>query len=63
VIDKQVFDGAKLDELSKLPSRAEIVASILGSIQAPISGIVGSINAVFRDLVGVIDAIEKKKAA
>lgn len=63
VIDKQVFDGAKLDELSKLPSRAEIVASILGCIQAPISGIVGSINAVFRDLVGVIDAIEKKKAA
>jgi large subunit ribosomal protein L10 len=63
VIDKQVFDGSKLDELSKLPSRNEIIASIIGSIQAPASGIVGAINAVMRDLVGVIDAIEKKKAA
>ncbi len=63
VIDKQVFDGSKLDELSKLPSRGEIISSIIGSIQAPASGIVGAINAVMRDLVGVIDAIEKKKAA
>ncbi|HTR80021.1 MAG TPA: 50S ribosomal protein L10 [Bacteroidota bacterium] len=63
VIDKQVYEGSKLDELSKLPSRGEIIASILGSIQAPVSGIVGSINAVMRDLVGVLDAIEKKKAA
>ena len=31
VIDKQVFDGSKLDELSKLPSRNEIIAGILGS--------------------------------
>jgi large subunit ribosomal protein L10 len=63
IIDKQVFDGSKLDELSKLPSRGEIISSIIGSIQAPASGIVGVINAVMRDLVGVIDAIEKKKAA
>ena len=58
-----LFDGSKLDELSKLPSRGEIISSIIGSIQAPASGIVGAINAVMRDLVGVIDAIEKKKAA
>ncbi len=62
VLEKQIFDGAKLDELSKLPSRKELIASILGSLQSPISGIVGAVNAVARDLVGVIDAIEKKKA-
>jgi len=63
VLEKQVFDGSKLDELSKLPTRAELMAGVLGSIQAPISGIVGAIGAVVRDLVNVIDAIEKKKAA
>ncbi len=63
VIEKQVFEGSKLDELAKLPSRNEIIAGILGSIQSPISGIVGSINAVMRDLVSVIGQIEKKKAA
>jgi len=63
VIDKQVYEGTKLDELAKLPSHNEIIASILGSLQSPISGVVGAINAVMRDLVGVVDAIEKKKAA
>jgi large subunit ribosomal protein L10 len=63
VLEKQVFDGTQLDELSKLPSRAELMAGVLGSIQAPISGIVGVLGAVARDLVNVIDAIEKKKAA
>lgn len=63
VLEKQVFDGSRLDELSRLPTRAELMAGVLGSIQAPISGIVGVIGAVMRDLVNVIDAIEKKKAA
>ena len=63
VLEKQVFDGSKLDELSKLPTRAELMAGVLGSIQAPISGVIGAIGAVLRDLVNVIDAIEKKKAA
>jgi large subunit ribosomal protein L10 len=63
VVEKVVFDGKQLDELAKLPSRKEIIAGILGSIQAPMTGVVGAINAVMRDLVCVIDAIEKKKAA
>ena len=63
VIEKNVYDGSKLKELASMPSRAEIIASILGSLNSPISGIVGTINAVMRDVVGVLDAIEKKKAA
>jgi large subunit ribosomal protein L10 len=63
VIEQQVYDGSQLDEIAKLPSRPEIIAGILGTIQAPVTGIAGAINAVMRDLVSVIDAIEKKKAA
>ncbi len=63
VIEKQVFEGKRLDEIAKLPSRKDLVAGILGSLQAPASGIVGSIQAVMRDLVSVIDQIGKKKAA
>lgn len=62
VVEKQIFDGEKLNELSQLPSRKEMIASILSSLESPVSGIVGAINAVMRDLVGVVDAIEKKKA-
>jgi large subunit ribosomal protein L10 len=63
VLEHKVYDGSKLNDLAKLPTRNEMVASILGSIQAPIAGIAGAVGAVMRDLVNVIDAIEKKKQA
>ncbi len=63
VVEKQVYDGSKLKELAALPSRPEIIAGILGSLNSPITGVVGVLNAVVRDVVGVLDAIEKKKAA
>ncbi|MEX2117555.1 MAG: 50S ribosomal protein L10 [Bacteroidota bacterium] len=63
VVERQMFVGAKLEELAKLPSRKELIAGILGSIQSPVSGVVGAVNAVLRDLVSVIDQIGKKKQA
>ena len=62
IIEKKVFDGSRLAEVAGLPTRKDLIASMLGSIDAPISGIVGVLNALPRDLVTVIDAIEKKKA-
>ena len=53
----------KLDVLASMPTKEEVMASIVGSIAAPASGIVGAINAVMRDVVGVIDAISKREAA
>jgi len=63
VLEKQVYDGSKLDQIAKMPSRKEIIASILGSLQSPMSGIVGVLQAISRDLVNVVDAIGKKKQA
>ena len=63
VLEKEIFDGSKLDELAKLPTRKEMIAGILGSIQAPLAGVPNVIHAVLRDLVSVIGQIEKKKAA
>jgi large subunit ribosomal protein L10 len=63
VVEKQVYDATKLEQLAKMPTRKEMISAILGSLDAPASGIVGAVNAIARDLVYVIDAIEKKKAA
>jgi large subunit ribosomal protein L10 len=63
VVEKQVYDATKLEQLAKMPTRKELIAAILGSLDAPVSGVVGAINAVARDLVYVVDAVEKKKAA
>lgn len=62
-IESEYYDGKQLDVLATLPSKGELVASILGSLNAPASGIVGVLNAVMRDLVSVIDEISKKQAA
>jgi len=62
-IDTTFYDGSKLKELASLPTKSEIIASILGSLNAPASGIVGAVNAVMRDFVSVIDQISKKETA
>jgi large subunit ribosomal protein L10 len=63
MLDKQVYDGSRLGELARLPSRKEMMASILGSVNAPLAGVPNVVYAVLRDLVSVIGEIEKKKAA
>ncbi len=63
VVEKQVYDGSRLDELAKMPTRKEMMAAILGSIQAPLAGVPNVLQAVIRDLVSVIDEVGKKKAA
>ena len=62
-IETQYYDGSKLKELAELPTKEEVIAGILGSLNSPASGIVGSIAAVIRDLVSVVDEVSKKKAA
>lgn len=62
-IEGQLFEGKQLDVIAKLPSRAELIAGILGSLNSPVSGIVGSLNAVIRDLASVIEEVAKTKAA
>ncbi len=62
-IDSAFYDGSQLNVLATMPSKPEIIAGILGSLNAPVSGVVGAVNAVIRDLVSVIDEISKQKAA
>ncbi len=63
VVEDEYFDSSMLKQLATLPTKAENIASILGSLDSPISGIVGSINAVMRDLASVIEEVAKNKAA
>jgi len=59
-IEDQYYDGGQLVTLASLPTKSEVVASILSSINAPISGIIGSINTVMRDLVNVVDQVSQR---
>ena len=61
VVEKQLYEAAKLEELANMPTRKELIASILGSLNAPASGIVGAIGAVARDLVYVLMPLRRRR--
>jgi len=62
VIGTDVYDSSKFDELASLPAYEESIASIMGSLTAPVSGVVGVLNEVMRQVVGLVEAIEKTKS-
>ena len=60
-------DGGKVDakgvlELASMPSKEELIAKMLGSMQAPIANFVGVLSAMPRGFVVALNAIAEKKA-
>ncbi|MBQ9103714.1 MAG: 50S ribosomal protein L10 [Clostridia bacterium] len=60
-------EGGKVDEkgvqaLAAMPSKEELIAKMLGSLQAPISNFVGVLSAMPRSLVIALNAVAEKKA-
>ncbi len=62
ILEKRFIDSAKVIELAKLPSKQELYAKIVGSINAPVNGFVNVLAGNFRNLMYVLNAIQKKKA-
>ena len=63
VLENAYIDREKVIELSKLPSRLELISRVVGSIAAPLSGLVNVMQGNLRGLVYVFKAIKEKKSA
>ena len=63
VLDGKLLTVAETKALANLPSKAELYAKMLGSINSPASGLVGSINAVMAQLTRAMAAVRDQKAA
>ncbi len=61
ILEGKYIDAAGVTALSVLPSKEELYAKIVGSINAPISGFVNVLAGTLRSFVGVLSAIEKTK--
>lgn len=61
-MEGKFIDAATVEQLSELPSKEVLIAKMLGSMNAPISGFVNVLAANIRGLVTVLDAISKKQA-
>ncbi len=62
-VDNSYYDKNGIKALATMPSREELVAKMLGSINAPATNIVGVMNNVISGLVRVLDGIAKQKQA
>ena len=60
-VDGMVIDAAGVNQLATLPSKEQLIAQVLGSLQAPISGLVNVLNGNLRGLACVLQAIHDKK--
>ncbi|MEM8694383.1 MAG: 50S ribosomal protein L10, partial [Pseudomonadota bacterium] len=60
---ENVLDQAGVEAVSKMPSREELIASIVGCIGAPASNVAGAIGAPASNIASILSTIEDKAAA
>ena len=63
VMGGKLMTAADIQALSDLPSREQLLASALSSMNAPVSNFVGVMAAIPRSLVNVLTAVKDQKAA
>ena len=61
IVEGKVIDVNEVKALASLPSREELIAKMLGSMNAPISNTVNVLQGVIRNAVYVLDAIRAQK--
>ena len=61
MVEGQVIDAKDVNALATLPSREELIAKMLGSMNAPISNTVNVLQGVIRNAVYVLDAVRAQK--
>lgn len=62
IVNKQMVDASVIKSLASLPSREQLLAQMVGSLNAPISGFVNVLAGVPRALVNALNQIKEQKA-
>jgi large subunit ribosomal protein L10 len=63
VVDGGFISADRVVVLSKIPSRDELIARMMGSINSPLTGLACVTNGVAAALTRAVDAVAKQKAA
>jgi large subunit ribosomal protein L10 len=61
MLEGSFIDSKKVIELSKLPSKEQLLAKLVGTINAPVSGFVNVLAGNIRNFVNVLSAIKDTK--
>ena len=61
ILDGKVIALDEVKAVAELPSREELLAKLVGSMQAPISGLVNVLQGTIRNFVYTLEAVRQKK--
>ncbi len=61
VVEGKLLSADKIKELASLPTKDVLLAQVVGSIKAPITGFVNVLGGVIRKFVYVVDAVRSAK--
>ncbi len=62
-VDNAYVDKAGVKALASMPSKEELIAKMLGSMQAPLANFAGVLNNMLSGIVRVLDQVAKTKQA
>jgi len=60
---EEILDERAVDALASMPSREEMLGSIVQTIMSPASNIVSAVTAPASQLAGIVETLEKRDAA
>jgi large subunit ribosomal protein L10 len=63
IVSGRVYDEARTRALADLPGRQELLAKVVGTIAAPLTGFAGVLAALPRNLVYALDQLQKQREA
>lgn len=63
ILENRFMSATEVEQLSSLPGKQELLAKMVGSLQAPISGMVNVLAGNLRGLVTVLDAVRSQKSS
>lgn len=63
LLENKFMDASAVTQLATLPSKKELLAKVVGTMNAPISGFVNVLAGNLRGLVNVVNAIKDSKAS
>jgi large subunit ribosomal protein L10 len=63
VVDGAFMPAARFEAVSELPRKDELVARVVGSIQAPLSNFVFTLHGIVREFVGTLEALAEARRA
>lgn len=63
LLDGRIIGVKEVQQLADLPSREELLAKVMGGMQAPLYGLAGVLAATLRSFVYAVDALRRQREA